>query len=380
MSIPLFFADLLVLPRHPLQHVANHSWLPTLSLPGRENPPSSSSTATPSGIPATTNVDGDTPGTTQTAIPSSTDEDEGTPLTTASSSTPSTDEQDDQDPIPETSEDSQDPSPLRLAKRQTTTPPAAAIQDLTSQVKGGSTELSYTSTPIPASPYNRTDGFELSLMVDPGAETALVACGDGNVYLAGVDSLADMTFCTELFENYRDLLVGDGSGRILHYYNNTMGRVGASRLRVSDGFELPALAVPVVMVAFEGEHEGGGGTGTVDSDSSNNNSTATVGRRQEQQDQAGDDGFRFYAVDPAMELSYPAVCTYADGSMPRLFLVRDPVDGLAVLATAAVEHSITGGKVQDCFLMPVVEGKYDEDKGGYAGYGKTNETSFEYDA
>ncbi|KAI6400534.1 hypothetical protein MCOR12_011258 [Pyricularia oryzae] len=351
-----------------------------IALPGRENPPSSSSTATPSGIPATTNVDGDTPGTTQTAIPTSTDEDEGTPLTTASSSTPSTDEQDDQDPTPEASEDSQDPSPLRLAKRQTATPPAAAIQDLTSQVKGGSTELSYTSTPIPASPYNRTDGFELSLMVDPGAETALVACGDGNVYLAGVDSLADMTFCTELFENYRDLLVGDGSGRILHYYNNTMGRVGASRLRVSDGFELPALAVPVVMVAFEGEYEGGGGTGTVDSDSSNNNSTATVGRRQEQQDQAGDDGFRFHAVDPAMELSYPAVCTYADGSMPRLFLVRDPVDGLAVLATAAVEHSITGGKVQDCFLMPVVEGKYDEDKGGYAGYGKTNETSFEYDA
>ncbi|TLD25364.1 hypothetical protein PspLS_05871 [Pyricularia sp. CBS 133598] len=216
-----------------------------ISLPGRENPPSSSSPATPSGIAATTGAEEDIPAATQTTT-------------------------------------------------------SATIQDLTSQVKGGSADLTYVSNPVPANPYNRTDGFEL-----------------------------------------------------------------------------PALAVPVVMVAFEGEYEEGaaaGGNGTA-----GGNSTAAVGRRQEQQQQdEGDDGFRFYAVDPAMELSYPTVCTYVDGSMPRVFLVRDPVDGLAVLATAAVEHSITGGKVQDCFLIPVVEGKYDEDKGGYAGYGKSNETSFEY--
>lgn len=362
-----------------------------LSLPGRENPQSSSSTATPSTIPATTDVDDGTTATTQTATPTNSDEDDGNTMTTSSSSSSSTttttptDEQDDQDePANDNNGSEEEPFTPRLSKRQT-----ALVQDLTSQVKGGSSELSYTSTPVPANPYNRTDGFELSLMVDPGAETALVACGDGNVYLAGVDSLAEMTFCTELFENYKDLLVGDGSGRILHYYNNTMAKVGASRLRVSDGFELPALAVPVVMVAFEGEYEEGGGGGGGGGAAGGNgtvgggNSTVAVGRRQEeqqqQQDEGGDDGFRFYAVDPAMELSYPAVCTYTDGSMPRVFLVRDPVDGLAVLATAAVEHSITGGKVQDCFLMPVVEGKYDEDKGGYAGYGKTNETTFEYD-
>lgn len=254
---------------------------------------------------------------------------------------------------------------------------ADTVVDMTLKVKGA-TDFSYTPTDIKPSGYNQTDGYDLSLMVDPDVTTMLVSCGNGNVYLSSIN-VTDMTYCTELFASYKDLLVQDGASRYLHYYNNTMAKTGVSRLRVATGDDMPNEGVLVVMVPYDAPSNGTAATSTTDDtdgdDTIDDNTDASGGFDP---DSAGYDSYSYYAVDAYKRLFYPAVCTYADGSMPRMFLVQDPVKGPQRLMEAALQHTVTGGEVDWCDVMTFVEAKYDDDN-DYVNAGDDKDVVLDYD-
>jgi hypothetical protein len=175
-------------------------------------------------------------------------------------------------------------------------------------------------------------------MVDSEVRSKLMSCGDGNMYLANINETS-MTYCTELFASYNDLLVQDGASRYMHYYNNTMNAVNVSRLRVANEDDVPAEAVLVVMIPF---------------DSSSSNDTAAI-------DPDTADNYSYYAIDAYEQILYPTVCTYKDNSMPRMFIVKDPVNGPELLTSVDLKYTVTGGMVDQCFLMSFVEAKYDDE-------------------
>ncbi|KAH8776719.1 hypothetical protein F5883DRAFT_640402 [Diaporthe sp. PMI_573] len=224
-----------------------------------------------------------------------------------------------EEPTPE------EPALNAAEKRQTD---GAGVSDLTDAARGQTT-ISYIPQPAPNEPYNTTENYEFSLIVDPIAKLMLFACSDGNIYVTSVDVDESTTaFCSEMWPVYNELWVGDGSGRIIHYYRNTMDKVGVSRLRASDGELLPSEAVVVALTP---------------GDSTNTD----------------DVGYEFYAVDPDYNLFYLALCTYANNAMARMFLIADPEAGVTAFQSKDMAYSITGGIIDTCSPIPLVEGKYE---------------------
>jgi hypothetical protein len=70
------------------------------------------------------------------------------------------------------------------------------------------------------------------------------------------------------------------------------------------------------------------------------------------------------AVDYLLNVFYPAICTYGETNYgnatitpsPKIFIVQDPEAGLEMLQSPDIRYSITGGNVNRCYLLPVVEG------------------------
>lgn len=98
------------------------------------------------------------------------------------------------------------------------------------------------------------------------------------------------------------------------------------------------------------------------------------------------------AVDPLLNVFYPAICTYGKTKYgnatitpsPKIFVVQDPERGLAMLQSPDIRYSITGGNVDTCYLLPIVEGgelqgqwAQSEDDEGEQGEG--DETYFTFD-
>lgn len=199
----------------------------------------------------------------------------------------------------------------------------------------------------------------------------IVACGDGNIYVSSVDvSEGTTTYCSEMWSVYNDLLVGDGNGRVIHYYKNTMDKVGVSRLRVSDGELLPADAVVVALAPYESK-----------------NDTSTIAKRQNETASGGgsasndDFGYEYYAVDPEFNLFYLAICTYANNAMSRMFLVKDPDAGMTTLQSKDIVNTITGGPVDTCSLIPLVEGKYEGDlENEFGKYNNNTDVYLDYES
>ncbi|KAF2182325.1 hypothetical protein K469DRAFT_586259 [Zopfia rhizophila CBS 207.26] len=58
-------------------------------------------------------------------------------------------------------------------------------------------------------------------------------------------------------------------------------------------------------------------------------------------------------ADLAGAIYFPVVCMYEERVYPKLFLAKDPVDGVAKLEDAKLEGVITGSKVKDCGYLPM---------------------------
>lgn len=248
-------------------------------------------------------------------------------------------EDDGSDPVPEdeSSDDSTDVTKRHPIVTRATNSTNSTVRDITSQVKSNITTLSYETASLPDHPYNDTVGYEYNLLTVPDGSIIFISCGNGAIYAVSPDG-PDNTACTPNWETYNDIIVADGADRIMHYYSNTMEAAGVSRLRVSNQQSVPESGTIVAFVADDSEES------------------------------SGEDGGYFAALDPDMNVFYPVLCTYSDGNPAKLFLAADPEKGPELLQSADVEYSITGGKVDKCYTMPLLMGQWADDSEGYASY------------
>lgn len=232
--------------------------------------------------------------------------------------------------------------PKILAATNTTT--NNTLLDLTEYVISNVTDVGYVGPDIQAVPYDLSedylDGYDFTTIVlpDTNGNYVLSACSDDNLYIQATDSsdaeLGSFTQCNTLWQRYDDVVVSTPNGGILHYYENTMSKVGVSRLRTGDQEKLPNTSVYVSLIPAD----------TSDGDSASES--------------------QLIAIDSSANIFFPAVCTFNatdDGNStttqsPKIFLVKDVTEGLKMLMSPDIEYSVTGGPVKECYLLPLQEG------------------------
>ncbi|KAL2881570.1 hypothetical protein SGCOL_003137 [Colletotrichum sp. CLE4] len=219
------------------------------------------------------------------------------------------------------------PRPPGVTKRdigyRQTSESTSSIVDTTDSYKGGSSTISYEPESIPNRAYNDTNGYEYSLLIDPTGSTMIISCSNGNLYAVVTDG-PDNDLCSELWATQDDALIYDGAQRLMHYYGNTMTKLGVSRLRVEPELEGPTDSVVVAWAPYY--------------------------------DGPGSEEYYFVAIDPLDEIFYPVVCDYVEGQSSKLFLVRDPVEGIETLKSPDLMYTVTGGRVRDCFALVLMQG------------------------
>jgi hypothetical protein len=72
----------------------------------------------------------------------------------------------------------------------------------------------------------------------------IITCEDGNIFLhPAAEPDSEIPGCVTSWISKNTTTVADASGRVMHYYSDTMGKVGVSRLRMSEEDEVPVTAV-----------------------------------------------------------------------------------------------------------------------------------------
>ncbi|KAI3530231.1 hypothetical protein CSPX01_14965 [Colletotrichum filicis] len=215
------------------------------------------------------------------------------------------------------------PASKRDIEHRQASQPTNSLVDTADNYKGGSSTISYEPQSIPNRAYNDTNGYEYSLLVDPTGSTMIISCSNGNLYAVVTDG-PDNDLCSELWATQDDALIYDGAQRLMHYYDNTMTKLGVSRLRVEPELEGPTGSVVVAWAPYY--------------------------------DGPGSEEYYFVAIDPLDEIFYPVVCDYVDGQSSKLFLVRDPVVGIETLKSPDLIYTVTGGRVGECFALVLMQG------------------------
>lgn len=191
--------------------------------------------------------------------------------------------------------------------------------------------------------FNRTDGYYISTLVDSTARFQAYPCSNGNIHVFGVnDTNIKASDCQEDFTMYQtedvgNVVLADGFARVFVYYPDEMTKTGVSRIRVVDVENIPTGAEEILWVPDD----------STDSDGS----TIPV----------------YYPVDTQDNTYYPAMCHYTTNVPNKMFLMKDPSAGLSILKDANIKYSITGGDIDSCYYLPLVDGSgYDAagDNGG----------------
>jgi len=107
----------------------------------------------------------------------------------------------------------------------------------------------------------------------------------------------------------------------MHYYSDTMAKIGVSRLRMSDEDDVPATSVFVTIQP---------------SDEDNDASTPDI----------------LVAIDESEDCYYPILCDIT-GQDSKVFLAKDPVAGAQTLLDPNLMYSITGGTVEACAALTI---------------------------
>ncbi|KPI41669.1 uncharacterized protein AB675_9045 [Cyphellophora attinorum] len=242
-----------------------------------------------------------------------------------------------------------------VSRRQTNNNSTGPIIDTTAQTLANAT-LNTTTFVVPDSndlSYNRTDGYYVSTLVDSQGSVQVYSCSDGNSYVFKTDEDTLASDCITDFIIYPDptdpnlgdyLLVTDGAEDVFVYYPDEMSAVGVSRIRTLDRDSIPRGSEEIVWVLA--------------ATAPGSQVTVPV----------------YYPVDRLGNTFYPVACKYTaeSGIYDRMFLVRDPVGGVNILTQQNIKYSITGGDVQSCDLLPLIDG---------ASYGRAEENGglFVYD-
>lgn len=186
--------------------------------------------------------------------------------------------------------------------------------------------------------YNRTDGYYVTSFTDNTGAYQVYSCSDNNLYVFRSDesnvlpSDCGATFIFGIDEQHGFVGVADSYSDIFVWYPDEMAAVGVSRIRAVDIESIPSKSQEIVFVL---------------GDTSSGSSV---------------DVPVYYPLSNTGETFYPVVCKYApsSGIYNKLFLVKDPVQGLQTLKQQNIKYSITGGDIESCYLMPLIDG---------AGYG-----------
>ena len=216
--------------------------------------------------------------------------------------------------------------------------------DLTSKINGTDT-VAYTIESVGNRYYNLTDGYEVALLIDTDATTMMAACSNGNIYAFDIDA-GEVDYCPEIWASKEDVLVTDGGGRLMHYYNNTMSEIGVSRLRLESEADIPGTGVVVAFVPYFPDENS--------------------------------DNYFYLAIDPEDQVYYPIVCDYEDGAGSKMFLARDPDEGSALLESEDLQYTVTGGKIAQCYSIELVQGEYVESN-DWISYGNSSDAKWEWE-
>ena len=118
------------------------------------------------------------------------------------------------------------------------------------------------------------------------------------------------------WEENDGLVFADESTRILHYYPNTMNKLGVSRIRGTSDDKLPNTADLVVL------HPAATGDAKTP--------------------------YVYEASDSLGNVFHLLTCTYSKGPS-KLFLAKDVTKGVQTLSEEKLRYIVTGGIVESCF-------------------------------
>ena len=135
----------------------------------------------------------------------------------------------------------------------------------------------------------------------------------GNIYISAAGQ-------GTYFASVLVFIIADNSDNYLHYYPDVMAAYNVSRLRLSPETAIPKTADMV-------------GLAPVDTDGSGE--TASV----------------YTALDTSGNVFITVVCDI-EGQDSKMFLVKDPEQGVAMLKEEKLRWTVTGGVVSDCYFLP----------------------------
>jgi hypothetical protein len=226
----------------------------------------------------------------------------------------------------------------------TTTSSNSTIIDITNQTLSaeGKTISDWSFPEINFEGYNTTSDTELLTLVDSKEKFILTSCADENIYLADIalNGTLQQKSCAINWQEVDGSVIADGLDRILHYYNNTMSKLGVSRLRISNEKDIPLESVYVNLFGFNDE------TDVRDADMNDNGPDAEV---------------FFLAYDEDDNTLFPIACSYEDAGLgSKLFLAKDAAAGAKLLASEDLIPIVTGGRVTECHALDIKQ-PYGED-------------------
>jgi hypothetical protein len=226
----------------------------------------------------------------------------------------------------------------------TTAASNSTIIDITNQTlsEEGKTISDWSFPEINFEGYNTTSDTELLTLVDSKEKYILTSCADENIYLADIalNGTLQQRSCAINWQEVDGSVIADGLDRILHYYNNTMSKLGVSRLRISNEKDIPLESVYVNLFGFNDD------TDVRDADMNDNGPDAEV---------------FFLAYDEDDNTLYPIACSFEDAGMgSKLFLAKDPEAGAKLLASEDLIPIVTGGRVTECHPIDIKQ-PYGED-------------------
>ncbi|THX05015.1 hypothetical protein D6D17_05223 [Aureobasidium pullulans] len=121
----------------------------------------------------------------------------------------------------------------------------STIIDVTNQTlaEEGKTVSDWSLPVINFEGYNTTSDTEVLTLVDSEEKFILTSCADENIYLEDIalNGTLQQRSCTINWQEVDGSVIADGLDRILHYYNNTMSKLGVSRLRISNENDIPCF-------------------------------------------------------------------------------------------------------------------------------------------
>ncbi|PHH73772.1 hypothetical protein CDD82_5273 [Ophiocordyceps australis] len=208
-------------------------------------------------------------------------------------------------------------------RRDVLLPRLAAVQDTTAVFASranAAPRLSYTPRSFENHAYTDTDGFSYSLLATPRHDGIVLSCSNGNMYVVRSAS-DDNPDCSELWATkHDDTLVFDGTQKVMHYYTQTMAQIGVSRLRLDPEYHAP-------------------------------NSSALVVWALNKHADAPEQSY-YVAVAADRQFFYPLVCDYAEADLgAKVFLARDPQEGIRMLESPHLKYTVTGGTVTRCYNL-----------------------------